>query len=80
MADDAPLYRAIPYVPLHPIVTIPAVVQLLKATKPTAGKAVQVPEDLGVLSETNGKQRDRAFAYPAYLDKLRAGTEIDPEL
>jgi hypothetical protein len=50
---------------------------LLKTTKPSAGKAVQVLEKLGVLSETSGKQRDRTFVYTAYLEKLRAGTEID---
>jgi hypothetical protein len=29
-----------------------------------------------VLTETSGKQRDRTFAYTAYLEKLRAGTEV----
>jgi Fic family protein len=69
--------RLLDQLPLHPIISIPAVVQLLKTTKPTAGKAVQVLENLGVLSETSGKQRDRTFVYTAYLEKLRAGTEID---
>src|SRR5437016_3663299 len=63
--------------PMHPVVTIPAVVKLLKTTKPTAGKAVQVLETLGVLVEKSGKQRNRKFAYAAYLEKLRAGTEIE---
>jgi len=53
-------------------------VKLVKTTKPTAGKAVLVLEDLGVLAETSGKQRDRSFAYAAYLEKLRAGTEMAP--
>ncbi len=69
--------RLIEQLPMHPVVTIPAVVKLLKTTKPTAGKAVQVLENLGVLAETSGKQRDRRFAYAAYLEKLRAGTEIE---
>ena len=63
--------------PLHPVVTIPRIVKLLKTTKPTAGKAVQLLERLGVLTETSGKQRDRTFAYAAYLEKLRAGTELE---
>ena len=63
--------------PLHPVVTIPAVVKLLKTTNPTPGKAVQLLESLGVLAETSGKQRDRTFAYVAYLEKLRAGTELE---
>jgi len=69
--------RLIEQLPMHPVVTIPAVVKLLKTTKPTAGKAVQVLENLGVLVEKSGKQRNRKFAYAAYLEKLRAGTEIE---
>ena len=69
--------RLLDLLPVHPIVTIPSVVKLLKTTKPTAGKAVQLLESLGVLTETSGKQRDRTFAYTAYLEKLRAGTELE---
>jgi hypothetical protein len=69
--------RLIEQLPMHPVVTIPSVVKLLKTTKPTAGKAVQLLEGLGVLTETSGKQRDRTFAYSAYLEKLRTGTEIE---
>ena len=65
--------------PQHPIVTIPRVVELLKTTKPTAAKAVGVLAQLGVLKETSGRRRDRAFSYVAYLNRLRAGTVIqDP--
>jgi hypothetical protein len=59
------------------MVTIPRVATLLRATKPTAGKAVEVLEKLGILIETTGKRRDRTFAYRAYLDPLRSGTELD---
>jgi Fic family protein len=69
--------RLMDQLPTHPVVTIPTVVKLLKTTKPTAGKAVQLLENLGVLTETTGKQRDRTFAYTAYLEKLRVGTEVD---
>jgi len=69
--------RLIEQLPMHPVVTIPSVVKLFRTTKPTAGKAVQLLESLGVLTETSGKQRDRTFAYAAYLEKLRAGTEVD---
>jgi hypothetical protein len=31
-----------------------------------------------VLVETTGKKRDRWFAHQGYLDRLRAGTELDP--
>ena len=59
--------RLMDRLPIHPVVTIP----------PTAGKAVQLLESLGVLTETPGKQRDRTFAYAKYLEKLRVGTEVD---
>jgi hypothetical protein len=32
--------------------------------------AVHLLENLEVLTETTGKQRDRTFAYAAYLEKL----------
>jgi len=68
--------RLMDQLPIHPVVTIPTVVELLETTKPTAGKAVQLLENLGVLAETTGKQRDRSFAYARYLEKLQAGTEV----
>jgi Fic family protein len=69
--------RLMDQLPIHPVVTIPTVVKLLETTKPTAGKAVQLLENLGVLAETTGKRRDRTFAYTRYLEKLQAGTEVD---
>jgi Fic family protein len=69
--------RLMDQLPTHPVVTIPTVVRLLKTTKPTAGKAVHLLENLGVLTETTGKQRDRTFVYAGYLEKLRVGTEVD---
>lgn len=69
--------RLLELLPVHPVVSIPGVVKLLQTTKPTAGKAVQLLESLGVLTETSGKQRDRTFAYTAYLAKLRTGTELE---
>jgi hypothetical protein len=38
---------------------------------------IHLLEGIGVLIETSGKRRDRTFAYKAYLDRLRAGTELD---
>jgi hypothetical protein len=43
--------RLMDRLPIHLVVTIPTVVKLLKTTKPTAGKAVQLLESLGVLTE-----------------------------
>jgi hypothetical protein len=57
-------------------VTIGLEVELLATTKPTANKAVNALVDVGVLAETTGRRRDRTLGYAAYLDRLRAGTEI----
>ena len=69
--------RLLEQLPVHPVITITGIVRLLETTKPTAGKAVQLLERIGVLVETSGKQRDRTFAYKSYLDRLRAGTELE---
>jgi len=68
--------RLLDQLPRHPILTIPTIVKLLDTTKPTAAKAVGVLEQLGILKETTGRRRDRTFSYAAYLDRLRAGTEL----
>jgi Fic family protein len=49
----------------------------LEGVETTADEAVHLLKDLGVLTEATGKQRDRTFAYTAYLEKLRVGTEVD---
>ncbi len=69
--------RLLEQLPVHPVITITGVVKLLETTKPTAGKAVLHLESVGVLVETSGKRRDRTFAYKKYLDRLRAGTELE---
>jgi Fic family protein len=63
--------------PRHPIVTITGMVKLLETTKPTAAKAIALLEEVGVLSETTGRKRDRTFTYVKYLDQLRVGTELE---
>jgi Fic family protein len=69
--------RLFELLPEHPVVTIGRVVELLGTTKPTAGKAVRTLVDAGVLVETTGRRRDRMYGYAAYLDRLRAGTELE---
>lgn len=59
--------------PVRPVVTLPLVVEMLGVSKPTASKAIGVLEAMGVLKETSGKQRDRVYAYQAYLDVLAGG-------
>jgi Fic family protein len=62
--------------PSHPIVTVAGAVNLLSTTRPTAGKAIRTLIDAGVLTETTGRKRDRTFGYAAYLDLLKAGTDL----
>ena len=50
--------------------TVPRASSLLGMTAPPARKAIELLEEIGVLRETTGKQRDRAYAYHAYLDLL----------
>jgi Fic family protein len=69
--------RLFELLPRHPIVTAGTVQRLLETTKPTAGRAVEVLVDAGVLTETTGRRRDRAYSYRAYLDRLRDGTDLD---
>jgi Fic family protein len=62
--------------PRHPIVTIASAIKLVQASKPTATRAVEVLIDAGILAEVTGRRRDRSFAYQAYLDRLRVGTDL----
>lgn len=58
------------HLPSNPVVTVPRASSLLGMTAPPARKAIELLEEIGVLRETTGKQRDRAYAYHAYLDLL----------
>lgn len=56
--------------PSNPVLTVPRASELLGITAPPARKAIDLLEELGVLRETTGKQRDRVYAYHAYLELL----------
>ena len=71
--------RLFELLPRHPVVTVASVLKPVETTKPTAGRAIEVVVDVGVLVETTGKKRDRSFVYRVYLDRLRAGTELADE-
>jgi hypothetical protein len=40
---------------------------------------VEALVEAGVLREMTGRKRDRAFAYDAYLSRLRVGTDLDAQ-
>ncbi|AZO28671.1 MULTISPECIES: Fic family protein [unclassified Mesorhizobium] len=69
--------RLFEQLPRHPIVSVASVTKLIGASKPTAIRAIEVLTEANILVETTGKKRDRSFAYRAYLEYLRTGTELD---
>jgi DNA-binding MarR family transcriptional regulator len=73
-ATTMPAIRLLDLLPEHPMVTLPGVMDLLKTTKPTAGKAIDALCQTGVLKETTGRKRDRIYAYEAYLKVLAEDT------
>lgn len=70
--------RLFELLPRYPIVSTAFAVERLGVSKPTAARAVEALMNAGVLVETTGRKRDRAWAYRRYLDRLRVGTELEP--
>ncbi|MBF0307860.1 MAG: Fic family protein [Alphaproteobacteria bacterium] len=68
--------RLFELLPRHPIVSVATAMALLGTSKPTAIRAVESLVAAGVLVETTGRKRDRSFAYQAYVERLRVGTEL----
>ena len=62
--------RLMDALPVQPIVTVPSVAEDLEVTSPTARKAVELLESIGILRETSGKQRDRVYSYSEYMRLL----------
>jgi Fic family protein len=76
-ATSVATLRLFEALPRHPILTVGSAIEILATSKPTAGRAIDALVAGGVLVETTGKRRDRWFAYQAYLDRLRVGTELE---
>jgi len=60
--------------PKHPVVTVPRAAEVLGLTAPPVRKAIELLTTLEILRETTGKQRDRVYAYEAYL-RILTGDE-----
>ena len=71
--------RLFDLLPEHPMITLPSTLEMLKTTKPTAAKAMDVLCRAGVLHEITGKRRDRIYVYQAYLDVLAEDTRLQQE-
>jgi len=70
--------RLFELLPRQPLLSVATAMRLLKTSKPTATRAIEVLVSAGVLGETTGRKRDRWFAYGANLARLRVGTDLDP--
>lgn len=69
--------RLFELLPRHPIVSVAYAIKQLGVSKPTAGRAVDALQKAGILIEITGRKRDRSWAYQSYLDRLRAGTDLE---
>jgi Fic family protein len=69
--------RLFELLPRHPIVDVATAMKLTGTTKPTATRAISALAEAGILAETTGRRRDRRFVYRDYLERLRAGTELN---
>lgn len=58
-----------------PLVTIPMAAQVLGLSRPTVASSLAHLQQAGIVRETTGRQRGRAFVYDRYLALLNEGTE-----
>ena len=67
--------RVFQYMQRNPIVSIPATAKKIGVSAPTVAKSLEYMRQLGILRETTGRERHRAFVYEPYLAILNEGTE-----
>ena len=66
--------RLFELLPENPVVSMSVVRQLLRTTKPTAGKAIEILQRAGILFEIGRQKRDRLYSYRAYGDLMKQRT------
>jgi Fic family protein len=71
----ASVLRVFHYAQTHPILSIAPTAEKTGSTFPTVSAAIDHMQRLGILHEITGRQRHRLFAYRAYIDILKEGTE-----
>jgi len=74
-AATVPAIRLLELLPANPIINLALTMNLLKVSKPTAIKALDVLQQAGILRETTGQKRGRLYAYHGYLHVLTQDTE-----
>lgn len=63
------------YLQKKPLITVALAARTLGLSVPTVSSALARLEELGVVKESTGRERDRIFVYSRYLDIVSAGTE-----
>ncbi|MBZ2184656.1 MAG: hypothetical protein K7J46_08070 [Bryobacter sp.] len=74
----ASVLRIHQYTQTRPIFSIRGAVNVTGLSYPTVAGAVEHMQNLGILHEITGKQRDRIYAYAEYLAILSEGTGVGP--
>lgn len=64
-------YRLFEQLPMMPRFSVEHVRQRLGTTFPTAGAAVRLLEELGVVAEMTGQRKNRVYSYTAYVEILQ---------
>jgi Fic family protein len=74
----ASVLRVFDHMQRNPIVSIPLAATRIGMSAPTVTKSLEYMQNLGMLREITGRQRNRLFVYDAYLAILSEGTEPIP--
>jgi Fic family protein len=59
----------------RPILSITAACKALELTHPAVNKSLRKLEEMGVVREITGRQRNRLYLYDAYMANLSEGLE-----
>jgi Fic family protein len=60
-----------------PVFTIKTIADNLEITRPTVTSALETLEEMKIIRELTGRQRDRVFVYDQFLSILNEGTEAN---
>lgn len=71
----ASVLRVFQHLQRNPSVTIPATAEKTGISAPTVAKSLEHLRQLGIITETTRRERNRLFVYEPYLEILNEGTE-----
>ena len=69
----ASAHRVFQHMQRHPIVSIPVAAQKIGISAPTVAKSLEHMRQLGILSETTGRERHRLIRLRGLLENLKRG-------